>query len=275
MNNKDKIKKCKYCDYENENSQKVGGHIASCKENPNYQSRIGKLIIASSGRKLSDDTKSKISASRIKYLKENPDKVPYRLNHSSKESYPESYFNEVFINANLSFERYYYFGVYELDFCIVDRKIDIEIDGSQHKYDIKVINSDERRNKYLEENGWDIIRIDWKNYQKLNKEDKEKYISDLINYINNIIIEKPTIEINERIESWQNYCICGEVKSKKANICIKCTYLNYNLSERPKYCDLIKDVEEFGYLKTGRKYKVSDNTIRKWIKKYKKEEIVS
>ncbi len=32
-------------------------------------------------------------------------------------------------------------------------KIDIEIDGSQHKYDIKVINSDERRNKYLEENG--------------------------------------------------------------------------------------------------------------------------
>lgn len=68
MNNKDKIKKCKYCDYENENSQKVGGHIASYKENPNYQSRIDKLIIASSGRKLSDDTKSKISASRIKYL---------------------------------------------------------------------------------------------------------------------------------------------------------------------------------------------------------------
>jgi hypothetical protein len=36
--------------------------------------------------------------------------------------------------------------------------------------------------------------------------------------------------------------------------------------ERPEYEILIKNVNEFGYSSTGRKYGVSDNAIRKWIK---------
>ena len=39
----------------------------------------------------SEETKKKISEIRKKYLSENPDKVPYKLNHSSTESYPEKY----------------------------------------------------------------------------------------------------------------------------------------------------------------------------------------
>jgi hypothetical protein len=38
--------------------------------------------------------------------------------------------------------------------------------------------------------------------------------------------------------------------------------------ERPTLETLLKDVEEFGYSATGRKYGVSDNAIRKWIKRY-------
>lgn len=40
--------------------------------------------------------------------------------------------------------------------------------------------------------------------------------------------------------------------------------------ERPDYNTLISEVELFGYTGTGKKYGVSDNTIRKWIKFYEK-----
>ena len=38
--------------------------------------------------------------------------------------------------------------------------------------------------------------------------------------------------------------------------------------ERPGYEILLKEIEELGYSATGRKYGVSDNAVRKWIKNY-------
>jgi transposase-like protein len=35
--------------------------------------------------------------------------------------------------------------------------------------------------------------------------------------------------------------------------------------------ELKKCISEFGYVKTGKKYGVSDNCIRKWLKKYMEE----
>jgi len=40
--------------------------------------------------------------------------------------------------------------------------------------------------------------------------------------------------------------------------------------KRPDYKDLIKDIDNLGYVKTGIKYGVSDNAIRKWVSFYKK-----
>lgn len=40
--------------------------------------------------------------------------------------------------------------------------------------------------------------------------------------------------------------------------------------KRPPYLQLLEDVKEFGFVKTGKKYGVSDNAIRKWIKFYEK-----
>lgn len=40
--------------------------------------------------------------------------------------------------------------------------------------------------------------------------------------------------------------------------------------ERPAYNDLIAELKKSNYLALGRKYGVSDNAIRKWIKIYKK-----
>lgn len=40
--------------------------------------------------------------------------------------------------------------------------------------------------------------------------------------------------------------------------------------ERPDYVVLLKEIEELGFSATGRKYGVSDNSIRKWVRYYDK-----
>ena len=45
------------------------------------------------------------------------------------------------------------------------------------------------------------------------------------------------------------------------------------LTEKTPLEQLKKEINDFGYLKTGRKYGVSDNAIRKWVKFYEKYEI--
>jgi hypothetical protein len=44
---------------------------------------------------------------------------------------------------------------------------------------------------------------------------------------------------------------------------------------RPPHQRLLDEVEEFGYLAVGRKYGVSDNAIRKWLREYERERVVA
>lgn len=170
---------CKFCGYEELNPLKLGSHVSWCKSNPNYENRINKLSKIGRNRRHSEETKNKISKRRVEYLSNNPDRVPYLLNHSSKESYPEKYFTELFENENIEVKKDLQIGLYELDFYIEDKKIDIEIDGEQHYCDPKILDSDKRRTKFLEERGCKIIRIRWANYKKLNFEEKTEFIKKL------------------------------------------------------------------------------------------------
>jgi len=43
--------------------------------------------------------------------------------------------------------------------------------------------------------------------------------------------------------------------------------------DRPEYEVLLKEIDELGYSATGRKYGVSDNAIRKWVKYYEKHKV--
>lgn len=131
------------------------------------------------GKHLSEDTKKKISEARKKYLFENPDKVPFKLYHSSKESYPEKYFREWLQKENIFSEREYQVGLYTLDFAWPERKIYLEIDGSQHHLDW-MVKHDEERTKKLSELGWVCIqRIYWPDYQKLNLEERKSFLLKL------------------------------------------------------------------------------------------------
>lgn len=141
---------CKYCGDKKESGSKLGAHVSNCIRNPNYEIILKcKKEKGREGRSHTEATKKLISEKRIRYLASNPDKVPYLLNHSSKESYPEKYFTEIFGNEGIEVVKKFRIRLYELDFCIPEKKIDIEIDGDQHYSDIKIVQSDLRRNNQL------------------------------------------------------------------------------------------------------------------------------
>lgn len=61
-------------------------------------------------------------------------------------------------------------------------------------------------------------------------------------------------------------------KEKRADCCVKCYKISIRTVDRPSFDTLEDEVAKNGWLKTGRKYGVSDNTIRKWVRWYVKEE---
>jgi DNA-binding CsgD family transcriptional regulator len=84
---------------------------------------------------------------------------------------------------------------------------------------------------------------------------------DVSNYVVNIFEIKKDIKITQ---SKMKCEIC--LKDCYGKRCKDCFEPKRKVENRPSIDNLIKDVEEFGYCKVGRKYGVSDNTIRKWIK---------
>lgn len=148
------------------------------------------------GRKQSDETKLKLSIHRKQYLKEHPEKVPYKLNHySKKDSYPEVYFKEVFEKESIDLKHHKDILCYELDFYNLDKKIYFEVDGEQHYVDKRIVESDIRRNKALFDEGWIGARIRWSTYQKLDMIQKKEIINRLKQFIENNNRNNPIIQI--------------------------------------------------------------------------------
>jgi very-short-patch-repair endonuclease len=192
---------CRYCSTIFIGNRRLVHHEIRCVKNPERyglipesKSRKGmilgpkhlrpKKIIepkVKSPYKHTDESRKKISLARIKYLKENPDKVPYLLNHYSKgPSYPEKYFFEILTKENVNFETEFRIGLYSLDFVVCSKMIDLEINGEQHYLDNKIFESDIRRKAFLENLGWSQIVVRWSEYQKLDRGTKEEYIKELI-----------------------------------------------------------------------------------------------
>lgn len=83
--------------------------------------------------------------------------------------------------------------------------------------------------------------------------------------------------VNYKNKRWENYekkkyyCIvCGrELKTNCATqMCLYCSSKSRRKADRPSYESLLNDIQTLGYCGTGRKYGVSDNAVRKWIKSY-------
>jgi very-short-patch-repair endonuclease len=139
--------------------------------------------------KHSDETKAKISKARKKHLAAHPEQIPYVLNHKSKgASYPEVYFKECLKVSNYVSE--YRVGLYSLDFADINKMIDFEVDGCQHRLDPRIIEHDIKRNQELIKQGWKIIRLNWSEFKKLNDLEKISIINSIktIEKINSICL---------------------------------------------------------------------------------------
>ena len=201
--------KCIFCDKEHSSSTSVKNHQLRCNKNPQRikitknlkgnggknqytkakelglpkpvlsEETIKKLRIASTGRRHTQETKDRISNNRKKYLDENPEKIPYLLNHSSKVSYPEKYFIECFKDLNnIKFQ--YRVGRYSLDFANIDKKVYFEVDGETHYTNLYTMERDSRRTKFLSEKGWKEYRVRWKNFQQMSFLDKKIFVENII-----------------------------------------------------------------------------------------------
>ena len=81
-----------------------------------------------------------------------------------------------------------------------------------------------------------------------------------------------------------NLCrICNVLKkTTKGHVCKKCynkyrdkftrDTIIYRKVARPSYQQLLDEIKNTSYVAVGKKYGVSDNAIRKWLKQYKKHE---
>ena len=174
---------CKYCNKELSPFGK--SHERFCHENPNRENRAGhnnpnygkkgsnqyakgakmtdetkfKIGLLFKGKTLTEEHKAKISKSRKQYLDNNPGNIPYLLNHSSNESYPEKIFREALERRNIIGWKYNYpVKRYSLDFAFIEQKIDVEIDGGTHNLP-EVILKDKLRDDTLNKLGWKTVRF--------------------------------------------------------------------------------------------------------------------
>jgi hypothetical protein len=66
-------------------------------------------------------------------------------------------------------------------------------------------------------------------------------------------------------------CNCGKIILIGSKMCSKCNGEDKRKVDRPDLETILKDVKELGYVGAGKKYGITDNGLRKWIKQYQKQ----
>lgn len=104
-------------------------------------------------------------------------------------SYPEQFWISVLDNNNISYVREdFTTKKYFLDFLIEKngKKLDLEIDGKQHKYEDRK-EHDLERDEYLKSLGYIVYRIEWNSINNQKGKDlmKEK-INNFLEFYNNL-----------------------------------------------------------------------------------------
>ena len=81
------------------------------------------------------------------------------------------------------------------------------------------------------------------------------------------IISKKKV-LSKSIKKVYNCITCGIQISynTKNNLCYKCYNISKRIAIRPSREILLEEIRVLGYSGTGRKYGVTDNAIRKWLK---------
>lgn len=217
--------------------------------------------------KHSDDSKKKMRDARLKFMKENPEKTAWR---QSNLSYPEKIFLEKVTKLELD-KKYLIIRErsvfpYFIDFAFENQKLAVEIDGSQHN-NIDRKESDLKKDNLLNSLGWTVLRF---TANKI-KFELDECLDIILSFLRKEDNQFGVYEYKE-FKKEIKYCNCGKEILHISKNCIKCSgslsSFKQRKIDRPPYDQLLNEVNELGYSAIGRKYGVSDNSIRKWIKFY-------
>ncbi len=132
------------------------------------------------GQKLSEDHKHKVSEGMKKAHAEGRAWNIGKSRWNSESSYPEKFFMLVIENEfdDKDYQKELSIGHYSADFAWVDKKKVIEIDGDQHcRNDAQL--HDKKRDEFFKEQGWEVLRIRWKDMFK----DTKTYLKIAYNFI--------------------------------------------------------------------------------------------
>lgn len=95
-----------------------------------------------------------------------------------KPSFPEQITMEILSELNIQLEREHKCGRWFIDFADLDRKIALEIDGRQHELPERKA-SDEQKDKFLIEQGWQVFRIKWRKLNVQVRQELKEEISKI------------------------------------------------------------------------------------------------
>jgi very-short-patch-repair endonuclease len=221
---------------------------------------------------MSNDEKKRISVGRIKYLKENPDKHPWKRNSKFK-SVPCELFKTKLIENNIRFieefqpsnERFY-----SIDIAFPNKKIGIEINGNQHyENDGRLKEYYIKRNDFLNSIGWKLYDIHYSIIY--NDELLKSIISEIKNFsLNQDDLNLYSIEHqnNKKFNSEKKCLDCGIKIRNKSTRCRKCAAKLRKSVICPSKEVLSELIKTHTLVSLGKKYNVSDNAVRKWAKSY-------
>lgn len=210
-----------------------------------------------------EESKKKLREKRLEYMRNNPEKTSWRQKNMS---YPEKIFLDEVLS--LGWDKKYTIirelSVFPffIDFAFVNEMVAVEIDGSQHLLENRK-NKDIEKDELLSREGWVIVRIAESDVKKNKVDLFEKLEMILLSSFREKKYEFGLLELpktRDKKTRLDNGLTEGEMGRM----------IGGRKTERPPFDELIRLVNEIGYVGTGKKFGVSDNAIRKWIRFYTK-----
>ncbi len=126
--------------------------------------KVSNTLMGKPGHVPNAETKAKTSASMKKAHAEGRAHNIGSSRWNNEPSYPEKFFMTVIENEfeDKNYEREKSFKRFSLDFAWVEKRKCIEIDGEQHQRFEEYKLRDERKDAALISEGWQVLRISWK-----------------------------------------------------------------------------------------------------------------
>ena len=222
--------------------------------------------------KNSEVVKEKIRKARVKHLKKTRGKgSAWERRSQGKMSKGEEKLHDIFVENGI-YEKYdvvneYCEFPYFIDFAFVNEKVAVEYDGKCHfTYGKERVEHDHKKDKTLNELGWRVFRLPYFMLDDFKVGELIDFIGEpnKVNNFNTLVKYCDYIQPKKLLNS----CECGKTIDKKSKQCTVCCGKKRRTVQRPPYEQLLSEINEMGYKGTGKKYGVSDNAIRKWLKGY-------